>query len=95
MDGSRRIVSITEVGALEGEVITMQDIFNARVLEGDAAEEAALAGSRLMGPIEPTGVIPQFLTKLRRNGVRVPEMLMQETPNRKTLRSRISASAGK
>jgi pilus assembly protein CpaF len=64
VDGSRRIVQITEIAGMEGDVITLQDIFNARIPEvadGDAA--------RLVAPLEPTSLRPGFLSKLKTNGV--------------------------
>lgn len=69
VDGSRRITHITEVGKMEGEVITLQDIFVAR-----PDEEGAEAGgtTRLLGPLTMTGVKPHFLDKMAQNGVTIP-----------------------
>ncbi len=69
VDGTRRITHITEVGKMEGDVVTLQDIFVAR-----PDEEGAQSGgtTRLLGPLAMTGIKPQFLDKLAQNGVTIP-----------------------
>ncbi|MCB0879184.1 MAG: CpaF family protein [Thermoleophilia bacterium] len=69
VDGSRRITHITEVGKMEGDTITLQDIFIAKPDEDGAA---AGATSRLLGPLQMTGIKPMFLDKLAQNGVTIP-----------------------
>ena len=64
VDGSRRIVQITEIAGMEGDVITLQDVFTAR-----AAEGAASGAGQLVAPLEPTSLRPGFLSKLKTNGV--------------------------
>ena len=56
-NGARRITAITEITGLEGEMITLQDIFES---EADA------------GPFKCTGYVPTFLDRLRDNGVDLP-----------------------
>jgi pilus assembly protein CpaF len=63
VDGSRKIVQITEIAGMEGDVITLQDIFRARVPEGGAT------AGRLVTSLEPTTLRPGFLAKLKTNGV--------------------------
>src|SRR3989442_2496706 len=63
VDGSRRVTHITEVLRMESEVITLQDIFVAKLPEGDAAPR------RLMNPLGCTGLKPQFLEKMAASGV--------------------------
>jgi pilus assembly protein CpaF len=69
VDGSRRITHITEVGRMESDLITLQDIFIAKPDEEGAA---AGATTRLLGPLEMTGIKPGFLDKLAQNGVTIP-----------------------
>ena len=69
VDGSRKITHITEVGKMEGDTITLQDIFIAKPDEDGAA---AGATSRLLGPLSMTGIKPGFLDKLAQNGVTIP-----------------------
>ena len=63
-DGSRRIVNITEVQGMEGDVIVLQDIF---VFE-QMGEEAG----RIIGRIRPTGIRPKFMTKLEEANIYLP-----------------------
>jgi pilus assembly protein CpaF len=66
VDGSRRITQITEIAGMEGEVVTLQDLFAARpVGSGDGA-------SGLLGPLQATSLRPGFLGKLKANGVELP-----------------------
>ena len=49
---------------MEGDVVTLQDLFVAR-----APEHGAWNGSGLLGPLHTTGLRPGFLSKLSANGV--------------------------
>jgi len=66
VDGSRRITQITEISGMEGDVVTLQDLFVAR------APEARGYGTALLEPLTPTSLRPGFLTKLKSNGVDLP-----------------------
>jgi pilus assembly protein CpaF len=57
-DGTRRVLSITEVTAMEGDVITTQELFRYR-RRGIAMDGAVL------GQFESTGVRPTFIDRLR------------------------------
>jgi pilus assembly protein CpaF len=67
VDGTRRITHITEVLRMESDIITLQDVFIARVPD----EEHVVPGRRraLLGPLECSGLKPHFLEKLASNGV--------------------------
>jgi len=62
--GPRKIVGITEVGGMEGDVITMQDIF---VFE----QEGITATGRAFGSFVATGIRPQFLDRLKAAGAEI------------------------
>ncbi|HEY6055627.1 MAG TPA: CpaF family protein [Gaiellaceae bacterium] len=69
VDGSRRITHVTEVLRMEADVITLQDLFVAKPPD----EESAVARtSRLLGPLQATGLKPHFLEKLAANNVVLP-----------------------
>jgi len=51
-DGSRRLVSITEVQGMEGNVIVLQDLFT--------FEQTGFDDGRIVGHLRPTGVRPKF-----------------------------------
>ncbi len=67
VDGSRRVTQITEIAGMEGDVVTLQDLFVAR-----APEFQAGAGAALLGPLRSTALRPGFLPKLAANGVELP-----------------------
>lgn len=64
-DGTRKITSITEVVGMEGDVVSMQDIF---VYETDGTVDAT---GKFIGEFHATGVRPNCLEKIRGNGVTV------------------------
>ena len=63
-DGTRRVTQISEVRGLEGEVITMQDIF--------AFQRDGFDGERVQGTLRPTGIRPSFNDKLAARGIDLP-----------------------
>jgi pilus assembly protein CpaF len=70
-DGTRRVTSVTEVTSMEGEVITMQEIYRFR-RRGISAE------GKVVGQFEATGVRPQFIERLQIAGVDLPPHLFAE-----------------
>ncbi len=64
-DGSRKITHLTEVQGMEGEVITLQDIF---VFDQTGCDEQG----KVIGRFKPTGIRPKFLDKLSSNGINLP-----------------------
>jgi pilus assembly protein CpaF len=75
-DGSRRITAITEVQRMESEVITLQDVFLGRPPN---EEEAIVSGAtRLMTPLQCTGLKPHFLDRLATHGVVLPPDFFEE-----------------
>ena len=58
-DGSRKLVAVSEITKMEGDIITMQDIFVFRQTGWDAE-------NRIVGVFEPTGSLPTFLDELER-----------------------------
>ncbi|HZG84284.1 CpaF family protein [Paenibacillus sp.] len=65
MDGTRKIVKITEVQGLEGDIIVLQDIFT--------FEQTGVDGNgRIIGRMVPTGVRPRFYERLEMSGIHVP-----------------------
>jgi pilus assembly protein CpaF len=63
-DGSRRITQITEVQGMEGDVITLQDVF--------VFEQEGIEGGKIVGRIKPVGVRPKFMPKIEDAGIRMP-----------------------
>jgi pilus assembly protein CpaF len=67
-DGSRKVTSICEVVGMEGEVITLQDIF---VFEKRGIDKTG----KVLGRFRATGIRPKFSEKLELAGIEVPEEL--------------------
>ena len=70
-DGTRRVTSVTEVTSMEGEIITMQEIYHFR-RRGISQE------GKVVGQFEATGVRPQFVERLQIAGVDLPPHLFAE-----------------
>jgi pilus assembly protein CpaF len=63
-DGSRRVVTISEVQGMEGDVITMSEIF--------AFEKTGIENGKIIGRLLPTGLRPKFIDKIEAAGIRLP-----------------------
>jgi pilus assembly protein CpaF len=60
-DGSRKIVKVCEVTGMEGEVITMSDLF--------VFQPQGVQNGKVLGAVKPTGIRPRFLEKLQHVGI--------------------------
>ncbi|MGI5822383.1 MAG: CpaF family protein [Dethiobacteria bacterium] len=67
-DGSRKIVKVSEVAGMEGDIITLQDIF---IFEQTGFNERG----RIAGKHVPTGIIPRNMEKLQTFGEKLPKGL--------------------
>jgi pilus assembly protein CpaF len=63
-DGSRKIVNITEVQGMEGDVIVMSDIFG--------FEQQGMEGGRVIGRLKPTGLRPKFVERIESANIHLP-----------------------
>ena len=64
-DGSRKITSITEVIGMQGDVVTMQEIFGFRKTGMDKDR-------KVQGKFVATGFIPKFIDELEQQGIKIP-----------------------
>lgn len=64
-DGTRKIISVSEIVGMEGDVIRMQDIFK---YETDGEMDA---NGKFKGKFVATGILPKCVEKIRENGVKV------------------------
>ncbi|MCW5979366.1 MAG: CpaF family protein [Bryobacteraceae bacterium] len=71
-DGSRRVTSITEVTGMEGDVVTLQDIF---VFE----KRGLTPEGRVVGRLAATGIRPKFYEKILSAGLRLRPDLFDES----------------
>jgi pilus assembly protein CpaF len=71
-DGSRKLIAISEIVGMEGDVITMQDIF---VYERNGVDE----DGRVRGRFRSTGIRPRFADRLQAHGIHLPATLFMES----------------
>ena len=69
-DGTRKVVSLAEITGMEGEVVTMQDIFTFR-------KRGIRENGEVIGEFVPTGVRPKFSEKLLVTGIQLPVSMFE------------------
>jgi len=63
-DGTRKVVNVTEVQGMEGDVIVLSDIF--------IFEQTGLEGGKIIGRLRPTGIRPRFMPDIEASGIHLP-----------------------
>jgi pilus assembly protein CpaF len=63
-DGSRKVVNITEVQGMEGEVIVMSDLF--------VFEQTGIEAGKVIGRLRPTGIRPKFVERIEAANIFLP-----------------------
>jgi len=63
-DGSRKIISITEVTGIESDIITMQEIFR-------FIQKGLDKNNRVIGEFQATGIVPTFIDEIRIKGINI------------------------
>jgi pilus assembly protein CpaF len=63
-DGTRKVVNITEVQGMEGEVIVMSDVF--------AFEQTGIESGKVIGRLRPTGIRPKFIEQIEAANIYLP-----------------------
>jgi pilus assembly protein CpaF len=63
-DGTRKITYITEVSGMEGDVITMTDIF--------VFEQSGIENGKIIGRLRPSGLRPKFMDQIEAAGIHLP-----------------------
>ncbi|HKT12203.1 MAG TPA: CpaF family protein [Terriglobia bacterium] len=72
-DGKRRVTNVAEVTGMEGEVVTMQDIFIYKKMGiGENGE--------VLGQFVPTGIRPKFAERLVTSGIHLPAEMFEHAP---------------
>jgi pilus assembly protein CpaF len=84
-DGSRKVTYVTEVIGMEGDTITMQDIFK---FEAKGADQQG----KIIGTFDPTGIRPQIISRLFDMGIPLPPRLAQLFPDRRQLAAEAAAA---
>src|SRR5580693_509004 len=71
-DGTRKVISLAEITGMEGEVVSMQDIFVFR-------KRGIRENGEVLGEFIPTGIRPKFAEKLEVAGVQLPGSMFETT----------------
>jgi len=69
-DGTRKVVSLAEITGMEGEVVTMQDIFVYR-------KRGIKDSGEVLGEFIPTGIRPKFAERLAVTGIQLPVSMFE------------------
>jgi pilus assembly protein CpaF len=64
-DGSRKVVSVSEIQGMEGNVIVMQDIFAYQ-------QKGVGEGGKVLGQMQATGMVPKFIDRFNSAGLHLP-----------------------
>jgi pilus assembly protein CpaF len=71
-DGSRKVMSVSEITGMEENVVSMQDIFK-------FSKKGIGPDGKVIGAFEPTHIRPKFLERLRVSGIFLPPSLFENT----------------
>ncbi len=64
-DGSRKVVSVSEIQGMEGQVIVLQDLF--------AYQQKGIGeGGKVLGTMQATGMVPKFIERFNASGIHLP-----------------------
>ena len=66
-DGTRKVVNVTEVAGMEGDVVTLTDLF--------LFEQTGYDSGKVMGRLRPTGLRPKFMDKIEAAGIHLPPQI--------------------
>lgn len=70
-DGTRRVTSISEITGMEGDTITMQEVFQYE-------RTGVNADGQVIGRFRPTGIRPRFAERLKASGLQLPRLFFEE-----------------
>jgi pilus assembly protein CpaF len=63
-DGTRKVITVAEVSGMEGDIITMTDIFS--------FEQTGVEAGKVIGRLRPTGLRPKFMDQIEAAGINLP-----------------------
>lgn len=72
-DGSRKIIDITEVQGMQGDVVTQQQVFVFK-------EKGFDKNRKIIGQFQATGLIPKFIEQFEKRGIIIPKSLFSNDP---------------
>ena len=71
-DGSRKVVSVSEVQGMEGNVVVLQDLFAFQ-------QKGVSEGGKVLGTMQATGMVPKFQERFNAASVRLPAEIFKRT----------------
>lgn len=67
-DGSRKVKNVTEVVGMQGEMVTLQEVFRFK-------EESFTKDGKIIGQFQASGIIPNCIEKFEKKGIKIPRDL--------------------
>ena len=74
-DGTRKVINLAEITGMEGDIVTMQDIFSFR-------KRGIRESGEVLGAFEPSGIRPKFSERLAITGIHLPAAMFEVTQGR-------------
>jgi pilus assembly protein CpaF len=74
-DGTRKVINLAEITGMEGDIVTMQDIFSFR-------KRGIRESGEVLGAFEPSGIRPKFSERLAVTGIHLPTTMFEVTQGR-------------
>ena len=71
-DGSRKVISVSEVQGMEGNVIVLQDLFTYQ-------QKGIGEGGKVLGTMQATGMVPKFIDRFNAAGMHLPPEIFKRT----------------
>ena len=86
-DGSRKVKSITEVVGMQGDVVTLQEVFRFK-------EEDFTKSGKIIGQFQASGIIPTCIEKFERKGIKIPRDLFMTKDSKDIKKPSLTLKAG-
>ena len=88
-DGSRKVKNVAEVVGLQGDTITLQEIFRFK-------EEGFDKNRKILGQFQAMGMIPTFIEKFEQRGLKIPRSLFTTSaPSKQSEKKSLLSTGGK
>ena len=71
-DGSRKVISVTEIQGMEGNVIVLQDLFSFQ-------QKGVGEGGKVLGTMQATGMVPKFIDRFNASSIHLPAEIFKRT----------------
>ncbi|HXI82749.1 MAG TPA: CpaF family protein [Verrucomicrobiae bacterium] len=71
-DGSRKVISVTEIQGMEGNVIVLQDLFTFQ-------QKGVGEGGKVLGTMQATGMVPKFIDRFNSASIHLPSEIFKRT----------------